>query len=189
MRINFWSMLLVLFTSVLVGVAVAAPPSARIHHDIDLLLDPIQGTLEVRDRIEFEASLPGNRKELVFALNAGLTPIIEDPRIDLRRIQAGPAPDRVNLYALNMSAGIDQVTLRYRGRLAQRSAIGEGGQAGAGYGFGAQIGPDGVLLTGASHWYPSFADELVSVSPWTVTRPPASVWMPSIRSLFDEAPR
>ena len=154
------SMLFFLVTFAYAGLAAAATQSAAIHHDIELRLDPSGGTLEVRDRISFAEPFSSSRRELVFTLNAGLVPAVEDPGARLSRTQADFESDRVNAYALKLSTGNDAVTLRYRGRLAQWP----GTDAEAPGNAGDQVGRDGVLLTGASHWYPRFRGELISFS-------------------------
>jgi hypothetical protein len=60
--------------------------------------------------------------------------------------------------------GATRLTLRYQGRLAQRVAVTTGSAAVEVPFSAGHIGPDGVYLSGASHWYPRIDNGLISFS-------------------------
>ncbi len=117
-------------------------------------LDPQARTLAVLDRIRFAAPPAGGGAGLAFTLDAGLEPSLEDPQARLVLERQGSAPAPFKRYAIMPGTSRETLTLRYRGRLAQRS--------GAGPALLGHIGPEGVLMTGAGRWYPRFADERVT---------------------------
>lgn len=143
------------------------PPAAwaGLHHALDVILSPDDGTIEVTDTITRSGASP---RVLEFALHPGLTPEVEggarlqaiaDETADRPpTADADPAPRR---FRVELPHDRDHVTLHYRGRI--RHAL----QQGEEYARGFQetpgtISPQGVFLAGRSFWYPRVAGELVT---------------------------
>jgi hypothetical protein len=161
-RLSRICLICITFMSALAHAASDAPP--RVHHDLEVTLNPEEGTLAVLDRIRFSAPAANGGAGLAFALNAGLEPSVEDPEVRLVVKEEGSAPTPFKRYALVPGTARQSLTLRYRGRLAQRSEVAAGAARGAAPSLLGHIGPEGVLMTGAGHWYPRFDDELVTFS-------------------------
>lgn len=164
MGIRLSRMCLICAAFVSAGVQAASDTLPRVHHALEVTLDPAQGTLSVLDRIRFSAPSRSTPGGLVFTLHAGLEPSVDDPGVRLVLESQGASPTPFKRYALVPGSFRDALTLRYRGRLAQQSDPAASAAGGADASLGGHIGAQGVLLTGASHWYPRFADELVTFS-------------------------
>lgn len=137
--------------------AVAAEP---IHHALRVVLNPIGHRLEVFDTVTLPTErIPADRR-VQFELHAGLNAIAAMSGVTLKRVKAGPsdAPDgggpELDRYEVRLRPGKNHFVVKYQGKI--HHALGEGDTPGL-------IGPDGVVLSGASAWYPQFRpDDLVT---------------------------
>ena len=136
-----------------------------IQHDLVVTLEPQDGYLAVQDRIRLPQPIAAHESELSFTLNAGLVPTVVDPpaRLVVRNRQT-QEPAALIRYSVILPKGATGLTLRYQGRLAQRPADTERSAAVEDHFTAGHIGPEGVYLSGASHWFPRLDNGLVSFS-------------------------
>ena len=124
--------------------AVAAQAAeALLHHRLAVTLKPSTQTIEVEDRLSLPAAWLG-KDGLIFSLHPAL------------RLEAHPAVEALSRsatlarYRLRLPAGQTQITLRYGGRLYNKTPA-----AGT-------VSTQGVFLSRQSHWFPTFGEELLS---------------------------
>ncbi|HYQ72989.1 MAG TPA: M1 family aminopeptidase, partial [Gammaproteobacteria bacterium] len=150
----------------------SSPASAAVHHDLQVAVDIGRGEIDVTDTLTLSAE---GTREVEFALQPELVPEMLTEGVSLTVIDRtgdarppAPAgavqrdlPDPVR-YRVELPAGLDRFTVHYRGQI--RHAL---QAAGAAYARGFQetagtITPQGVFLSGASVWYPSIDNELLT---------------------------
>ena len=143
----------------------SAMAETTVHHELQVKLEPEDGYLAVQDRIRLPRPMAADEGELTFTLNAAMEPVDIDPPARLvARTRHAQGPASITRYTVRLPEGAPGLTLRYQGRLAQRVAVTAGSAAieiplSAGH-----IGPDGVYLPGASHWFPRIENALISFS-------------------------
>lgn len=124
---------------------------AVVQHDMNITLMPLEGQIEVVDRITLPNEKGADLHEHTFALGAWLEPVIEDSAATLNLV--AHQRDDIRLFRIRLAEGERAFTLRYRGEpkgpRAERAAM---------------ISEQGVYLDARSVWYPSFDDELISFS-------------------------
>ena len=144
---------------VLLLAASACVAGEPVHHDLRLTLSPERHTLSAVDTVTFPEGFPAGGEEIRFALHEGLAPRPLTPGSRIERT-GGPAGDPpVESYRLFLPTGTRTVALEYGGaidhplrQVGEEAARGQKETPGA-------IGPEGVYLTGGSHWYPRFPGE------------------------------
>ncbi len=143
----------------------SATAQTTVHHELEVKLEPENGYLAVQDRIRLPRPMAANEGELTFTLNAAMEPVVIDPPARLvAKTRHAQGPGSFTRYTVRLPEGAPGLTLRYQGRLAQRVAVTAGSTA-VGVPFSAgRIGPDGVYLSGASHWFPRIDNGLISFS-------------------------
>ena len=143
----------------------SATAQTTAHHELEVKLEPENGYLAVRDRIRLPRPMAADESELTFTLNAAMEPVLIDPPARLvAKTRHAQGPGSFTRYTVMLPEGATRLTLRYQGRLAQRAAA-TPGSAAVEIPFSAgHIGPDGVYLSGASHWYPRIDNALISFS-------------------------
>jgi aminopeptidase N len=138
--------------------------AAPLQHDLVVSLDPVNAGIEVVDTITLPA---GSGNSLVFALHPGLQPEPPGEGAQLVRLPAtadtnsapGESPER---YRVTLPPGMSRFSLRYRGRIHHALQ-----QQGEEYARSFQetrgmISPEGVFLSGSSHWYPHVGNRLLT---------------------------
>jgi hypothetical protein len=143
----------------------SAMAETTVHHQLEVKLEPGDGYLTVQDRIRLPRPMTADEGQLTFTLNAAMEPVVIDPPARLlAKTRHGQGPASLTRYIVRLPEGAPGLTLRYQGRLAQRVAV-TAGSAAVEIPFSAgHIGPDGVYLSGASHWFPRIEDALLSFS-------------------------
>lgn len=145
-------LLAILIFTVLFRNAAAEP---LVHHDVSVVLYPEEGHIEVEDTIRLPAELTA-KKDLSFVLHAGLAPTPVEPSAVVKRRRAPGQEGWLEQFTLQLPPGKDRITLRYSGPISRPLLPLDDDQT---------IGPvsaAGIYLSGASYWYPLFADERVS---------------------------
>lgn len=161
-------------------VAASIPTAATdgvVRHDLEVRLDPASHAIDVLDRIERPPA--DDDRPLRFVLHDGLTPVLGDEGLELRRLEGPPSPawfglpedaaafpDDVPLAAWEIvaprAATPDAFTLTYAGTIHHPIREVEEEYARA---FGetpGTIGPEGVYLGASTFWYPWFGPGPVS---------------------------
>jgi hypothetical protein len=156
----------------------SAPPAApaaaqgRVRHSLSVNLDPQSHVLTVTDRMRLP-SRPSNGV-VDFVLNAALKVSASTPAVVEMPLGAastffavngsGDAAARqigVKRYRVRLAPGQATLSITYSGAIAfglsdKKEEYTRGFRESAG-----MLGPEGVYLTGASYWYPSFNQELI----------------------------
>ncbi len=154
------------------GQAQAAPAAGRIHHSMVVGLDPATHALTVTDTVTLPSRPAGGVVD--FVLNGALRvsesdpPVREVPIGTDARFQgingSGEAAQRqvgLKRYRATLASGQATLRLVYAGAVEfglsdQKEEYTRGFRESAG-----MLGAEGVYLTGASFWYPSFDSRLV----------------------------
>ncbi len=152
--------------------AAPAPAERRVRHSLSVGLDPQSHVLTVTDRVLL-ASRPASGV-VDFVLNAALkvsssTPAVVEVPLGASSTffginGSGDAAARqigVKRYQARLGAGQVSLSITYSGAIQfglsdQKEEYTRGFRESAG-----MLGPDGVYLTGASYWYPSFNQDLI----------------------------
>lgn len=142
-----------------------AVPSAFVHHDLKVRLDPEKHLLEVEDAITIPDTLlarMGGR--ITFILHEGLHPSSPTPGVKIvRGKERTPAANvTTEAYTVALPPGGHHLVLRYRGEIHHPLE-----PAGEEYARGFKetpgiISPEGIFLAGQSLWYPSFGNDLLT---------------------------
>ncbi len=138
-----------------VFLALAVPAAPLIHHDLQVRLEPDNGTLTVIDNLRFGRAMG----HIIFSLHEGLSPRVKQGRARLASLGSRGAIER---FALIPAEDEKTVTLTYAGSIRHQltqvdESLGRSHRRSSG-----TIGPDGVFLDGTSAWYPWIADTLQS---------------------------
>lgn len=142
-----------------------AAPSAFVHHDLKVRLDPKKHMLEAEDAITIPDTLlarMGGR--ITFILHEGLHPSSPTPGVKLVRGKEGTPAANVTteVYTVALPPGGHHLVLRYKGEIHHPLE-----PTGEEYARGFKETPgiifsDGIFLAGSSFWYPVFGDNLVT---------------------------
>lgn len=151
--------------------------SARVHHEIKVILDPESSYLEVEDRIILPASIRPERDGLFhFTLHEGLSPESTTAGVRIERVPnevlplsdkppSTLSPDRTDLpvahYTMKLPLGLRTFQLKYQGEI-NHPPTGPEGEAGKERTTPGTISPEGVFLSGESFWLPRFSDDLLT---------------------------
>jgi hypothetical protein len=156
----------------LAAAATAGPPEGRVRHSMTVSLEPATDTLTVTDQVRL-ASRPADGV-VDFVLNASLhisravPPVVEVPLGTAATFfginGSGDAAARqigVTRYRARLAPGQATLSVSYDGVVDfglsdQKEEYRRGFRESAG-----MLGPQGVYLTGASYWYPSFNHDLI----------------------------
>ncbi|MGK5082445.1 M20/M25/M40 family metallo-hydrolase [Bdellovibrionota bacterium FG-1] len=136
----------------------------RVHHQIQVQLDPAAHHLEVDDQITLPAEWT-NGDALRFTLHDGLNPKTSDSTIQLTaEDRVGDQDPLARYYHLTLPRGTQSFTLHYSGEIYHPLST-----PGEEYDRGFQdtpglIAAEGVFLSSATSWYPRFDSELVTFS-------------------------
>ena len=149
-----------------------AVAATQLHHDLDVSLNPGQHSLEVTDTLSWSGAAPSS---VEFRLNAALRVETTTAGAQLKEIPTGtggrlsalngdtdPAELKVRRYRVQLPAGKNQLSLRYRGSI--RHALQQRGEEYA-RSFSTTrgtISEKGVFLAGPSLWYPQVDAALMS---------------------------
>jgi len=147
--------------------------AAQLHHALEVVLLPETHRLEVQDTI----TLPeGTEGPLHFTLHPGLQPELLTPDARLSELPAADAqPGAAGItprhYRVELPPGQRRILLRYAG-----SILHDLQRQGEEYARSFQqtqgiISPQGVFLSGTSHWYPEFGAGLLEFT--------LDVWLPA----------
>ncbi len=123
-----------------------------IGHDIEALLIPDLGTLQVKDTL----SLPEGQDEWTFVLHQGLDPQVVAGQA---RLASLGSQDGREVFRLSLQ-GSEPITLAYAGKLQGELQTAEEGMGRSRQWSEGIISRDGVVLDGNSGWYPLFPDSL-----------------------------
>ena len=150
--------LLLAIMLVLLPFRVAASDQARVHHTLDVQLNPQDSSLIVTDRVRFSN---GSQRQHLFRLNPGLRVTSMDGSIERLPQQLSHAHQ---LYRLTPDQGKESISLKIEGELQIPDYAGMDGMPPA------VISPEGVYLDGGSAWYPQF-DGIIDGFDLRVTMP------------------
>ncbi len=128
-----------------------------VEHRLDVVLNPEQGRIDVVDHITFPEPLPDHNNGVTFVLHQGLSPVSLDEKVRLQFKQRIEGTVPLEAYTVTLPEGMRQMSLRYGGLIRHQLSsspqdIGKPGQDTPG-----MISGDGVVLDGASGWYPYFS--------------------------------
>jgi aminopeptidase N len=154
--------------------------SARqiIQHELHVVLQPGHQTIQVTDSITLPETLPPSGIALrPFALYAGLSPRPLTPGVHLVRqpvatlpvpgdshASAGGSRLPLERYDVLLPPGTRTFALQYQGAI-QHASLQQGPQdVWSMPETSGMLAAEGVYLSGATHWYPRFDDELVTFS-------------------------
>lgn len=131
----------------------------RLHHDLQVVVQPGDHTLHVTDVITLPEPSP---RHFTFQLHAGLTLLSATAQDRPQNAQPSPGATGATRYTLTLPANSRTVTLTYRGKIFQPPQ-----QRGATYARGfsetpGTIAPEGVYLSATSFWYPQVANHLLT---------------------------
>ncbi len=148
---------MVRLAALLVSVALCQWPEAfaaapLVHHELQVELHPDQGLIHVVDTLHLPPELA--QDNLCLSLHPGLRPKTDDPKVMLRPENRRTDPGGLDRFCLDLPPDRRQVTLSYGGpirypRLPVDAA--------------APVSSLGVYLGDASHWYPRFGDEQITL--------------------------
>jgi Peptidase family M1 domain len=149
----------------------ALPSQARdvfLHHNLKVILLPAEHHIAVADSI----TLPNeSRRRIAFTLHAGLNPTSPTPGVRISKLAEKRGAVPLVSYNIILPPGLRTFVLFYNGIIHHR-IVSSGKEQARGYretpGI---ISTDGVVLSGASSWYPDFGPGLVTFD-LTVSLPP-----------------
>ena len=141
---------------------------ALINHRLTVTLDPQNQSIEVADFLAVPESMRG--QEVVFQLNANLTISASSPRVEElpstlvsnTSNTTVAAVARSKRYRVRLPNGDQDFYLTYQGQINDQARQIGGEYAQSFSATSGIISEQGVFLSAASMWIPSFADELLS---------------------------
>jgi len=131
-----------------------------VRHELQVTVTPDQGRIAVQDRVTLPAAPAG--KTLVFDLHAGLEVTAAESGIGLKPAGEARGMVPVRRYRVALPSGTRSLTLRYQGRISHPLTEHGDDKGPAQRDTAGHIGPDGVYLDAASHWFPQFGDDMLS---------------------------
>ncbi len=157
----------------------AESPSAQVHHDLDVKIDPAASTIEATDRLTFPRGLDRLAKTpaggLKIVMHAALElesmseawsvkPLAEEKALGGEEA----APDDLKLRSWELIPAAKtgekpaEVVLRFKGKILH-PPVAEAENYGRNFARSpGTIGPEGVVLTRATWWVPHLGEELTS---------------------------
>jgi aminopeptidase N len=174
MAICIWSLGLSLLLRLLLPASVSARQVIR--HELHVVLRPDHHTLLVTDSITLPETLPpAGAEPRYFALYAGLSPRPLTAGVQLVRqpteTLSVPGDSHVNVgglrlplerYAVMLPAGTRTFALQYQGAIRHAAPPQDPQDAWSMPEISGMLATEGVYLSGATHWYPRFNDEMVT---------------------------
>jgi aminopeptidase N len=174
MAICIWSLGLSLLLRLLLPASVSAHQVIR--HELHVVLRPDHHTLLVTDSITLPETLPpAGAEPRYFALYAGLSPRPLTAGVQLVRqpteTLSVPGDSHVNVgglrlplerYAVMLPAGTRTFALQYQGAIRHAAPPQDPQDAWSMPEISGMLATEGVYLSGATHWYPRFNDEMVT---------------------------
>lgn len=137
-------LLLVLGILMIISVSLVSEGAEVIHHNLKVRLIPLLNKMEVQAELVLPLS---SGKKMSFLLHKNLNLVSLSSDDSVRLLQSAGKDDLYNLWGLQLGPKDQSVLLSYQGQL-NHSITNEGSE-----GF---ISDQGVLLWGASYWYPTF---------------------------------
>ena len=142
---------------------------AFLHHDLKVTLIPAEHRLAVRDSITLPNEYPN---ESTFSLHAGLTPTSPTPGVRIVKLAEKQGAVPLASFNVILPPGLRTFIIAYQGSIHHHIE-----QYGREQARGFQESPgiisaDGVVLSGASSWYPDFGPGLITFD-LEVRLPPA----------------
>ncbi len=132
---------------------------AFLHHDLKVILSPAEHRLEVLDSI----TLPNEfQNKITFSLHAGLKPTSPTPGVRIIKLAERRGAVPLSSFNIILPPGLRTFAIAYNGIIHHRVE-----QYGKEQARGFQetpgiISADGVVLSGASFWYPYFGPGLMT---------------------------
>jgi aminopeptidase N len=148
------------FAAVMLAGAAMALAADVVDHELAVRLDPEGGRIEVRDTMSFSETAPRGKVYTLF-LHAGLKPSIRESGYVLTRTGSFQAAVPVERYRLHLPPGHKRVTLYYSGIIEHPLATTRA-RAKVHTDTAGTISRQGILLGGASYWYPHLENTLLT---------------------------
>jgi aminopeptidase N len=158
--------LVVLIFSALLASPVNSQENLPVKHSLEVWLQPDKNQITVEDRITIPKSFSSDSDgKLYFMLHAGLNPISQTSGLELEGVDAKSNFQQLDkllksfstykgipleFFSVTLPSGQKTFSIKYWGKIYHPLGR-EGGTPGT-------ISPEGVLLSGASNWYPEFVD-------------------------------
>jgi len=142
---------------------------AFLHHDLKLIVSPAEHRLEVLDSITLPNEFPNM---ITFSLHSGLTPTSPTPGVRIMKLAERRGAVPLSSFNIILPPGLRTFAIAYNGII--HHPIEQYGKEQA-RGFQETpgiISAEGVVLSGATEWYPDFGPGLVTFD-LAVTLPPA----------------
>jgi len=155
--LRYSSLILLLFIALPVAAAELLP---KVHHQLQVTLDPEQGSLTVRDTI----SLPSAVSRISLQLHAELNLNLANNSASIIDSSPVNAAVPVKQYTIQFTRPSQTLTLEYTGKISHRLSNRTDSYAGGRNSTPGLISPQGVFLSGSSYWYPRLAEELLGFS-------------------------
>jgi len=139
--------------------------AGTVHHELTVQLRPKVSILKISDTVSLPVELIKERK-VQFALHADL--IIDGASSRVRKLKTGDGPVAsgnsvpVMQYEISLPAGKNTFTISYHGKIHHTIASPEEASARSFSDSPGLIDEQGVFLAASSHWYPDFANQLLS---------------------------
>lgn len=147
-------MVRLVFVALMVLPATGVPAGRVVHHDLQVVLEPSLGHIEVRDLITLPPDLA--RQAVTFSLARSLG--LQSDTASVAAMEPVEARGSTSRYRLDLAAGQRRVELRYQGQVTMPGRAGPG----ADHPVTGFVGPEGVYLDAESGWYPVFDDAMVT---------------------------
>jgi len=158
--------LLTFLFSTLLASPVGSQENPPTKHSLEVWLQPDKNQITAKDQITIPKPFAANSGgKLYFMLHAGLNPISLNSEIKLKRVDEKLNPQQFNkllklfspykgipheFFSVTLPSNQKTFSIKYKGKIYH--PIEQGG------GTPGTISPEGVLLSGASNWYPEFVD-------------------------------
>ena len=160
-RHDTWRILLSIV--LLFGGALCTRPAqageAFLHHNLRVILSPVEHRLAALDSITLPNAFPN---ETTFSLHAGLTPTSPTPGVRIVKLKEKQGAVPTALFNVILPPGLRTFMVTYYGSIHHRIEQYGGEQASGIQDTPGIISADGVVLSGASSWYPDFEAGLVT---------------------------
>lgn len=146
-------------------VARADDTPTPIHHQLQVVMQPDQQQIAVRDTINIPADLVGDQETVLkLLLHANLQPSVNDAGVTLSISPQKPFPGGVptEILTVTLPRGLLRFTLDYGGRIHHPLETGGEEYARSFNETPGTIGSEGVYLSAATSWFPRLADRLVT---------------------------
>jgi Peptidase family M1 domain len=152
-RVRFYGFAAVTFALFSVSVFAQSLPQHHLH----IVLHPEQHSLEAEDRIVLPPNTP---RKLPFTMSRKMNPTSPDATIQIVKWRP---ENLIRKYRVTVPQGGDSFTMTYGGEIFQppRQDARETRSFESTPGI---IGPEGIVLTGDSGWYPNFGESMVTFS-------------------------